>query len=65
MKNVGKELKRIRKKCQITQAQLADRTKVAQANISRYESGAVVPTFETAQVLFGAMDHQIVVTPCG
>lgn len=48
-----------------TQAQLAEAASIPQANISRYENGAVEPTISTFYRLVEAMGFCVKVVACG
>lgn len=43
------ELRKVRKKCGITQEELAKRLKLNRATVSKYETGQIKPTFEQIQ----------------
>lgn len=47
----SKELKKLRKKCGLTQQELADELKLAKSTISMYENGKREPDFETEELI--------------
>lgn len=47
----SKELKGLRKKCGLTQQELADELKLAKSTISMYENGKREPDFETEELI--------------
>ena len=51
MKNYGEELKFQREANNLTQLELARKTGIKQCNISRWESGKVVPSIEYCEKL--------------
>ena len=46
-KKLGKKIKLARIECDLTQTQLAKKIKAKQKSISRYETGASLPSIET------------------
>ena len=46
-KKLGKKIKLVRVELDLTQAQLAQKIKAKQKSISRYETGASLPSIET------------------
>ena len=59
---VQAELIRARLSCNMTQAELAEKSGVRQSNISRIESGSAVPKLETLQTLARAMGKKLVIS---
>lgn len=53
--SVGAQLARRRRELGLTQAEVAARSGVQQADVSRIERGAVVPSMSTVQRLAGAL----------
>jgi XRE family transcriptional regulator, regulator of sulfur utilization len=54
--SVGSQLAERRRELKLTQAQVADRSGVNQADVSRIERGVVVPSMGTVQRLAAALD---------
>lgn len=60
--SVGAQLARRRRELDLTQIQVAERSGVSQADVSRIERGAVVPSVGTVQRLASALEaHWILV----
>ena len=51
------EIKKLRKKYNLNQKELADKAGVSQSLIAKIESGKVEPTFTKAQKIFEALDE--------
>ena len=51
------EIKKIRKKLELTQAQLANRAGISQSLIAKIESGRIDPTYTKAQKIFAALSE--------
>lgn len=63
--DIAEILKDMRTRTGWTQAQLAEASGVPQANISRYENGAVEPTIVTFDRLIVSMGYCVKVEKCG
>ena len=55
----GKKLKQIRKSKNLTQAELSEITGISEKHISKLESGAYFPTYETFGKLLKALNFDI------
>ena len=55
----GERLREIRKQCNLTQTELADRIKLSTANISKYEKGALEPSLDTLIAISSALNVSI------
>jgi HTH-type transcriptional regulator/antitoxin HipB len=51
----SKKLKKLREKGKLTQAELAERAGITQANICKFESGITIPNIATARRLADAL----------
>ncbi|MCG1666723.1 MAG: CBS domain-containing protein [Thermoplasmata archaeon] len=54
-----KDIKKLRKKANITQKELANLTGLSQSYIARIESGDLNPTYENVKRIFSILDEQI------
>ena len=55
-KKLGKRIRVARVEADFTQTELANKIRAKQKSISRYETGASVPTIETLTKIAGALD---------
>ena len=58
-KKLGKKIKLARVECDLTQTQLARKIKAKQKSISRYETGASLPSIETLVKLARALKKPV------
>ncbi len=56
---VQAELIRARLECNMTQAELAEKSGIRQSNISRIENGNAIPRLDTLKALAGAMGKSL------
>lgn len=56
---VARQLKMIRKSCQMTQQEVADRADTQKSNISRMESGRYNPTLDFMVKVAGSMGKEV------
>ena len=56
---VQAELIRARLECNMTQAELAEKSGIRQSNISRIENGNAIPRLDTLEALAGAMGKSL------
>ena len=57
--DIAMQIVALREKAGITQVELAERTGISQADISRIERGATSPTAKTLQRIAGALDAEV------
>jgi len=58
-KNFGKKIKLARIELDLTQTQLAEKINTKQKNISRYETGASLPSIETLENIANALKKKV------
>jgi len=58
-KEFGKKIKLARVESDLTQDQLAEKIKTKQKNISRYETGASMPSIETLAKIASALKKKV------
>lgn len=53
---IGSNIRKYRKMCEMTQAELADKSLIEQTIISRYETGKIIPPITKLEIIAKALN---------